>query len=487
MSTRRWLTVRVMTAVVRAVVMPAVMAAAGSVAGGVAGTASAQTLGPGELLRSVERSLPLIERARRDVDLATGELVQARGGFDLSLRASSKAIEGFYDNTRAATVLTQPVSWLGANVYGGYRVGRGNFAPYDTAAQTLGLGEFTVGVDMPLLRNRGVDLRRAERQTAALGVELAERGLDKTRLSVYKEALAEYWDWAAAGQQLRVAQSLLDLALARDQQLADSVALGQIAPVERTDNRRAILQRRSALLGAERHVQMKAIDVSLFNRLDDGTPSRPDLSRLPTLLRPAGEESEPTEDAAVRIALMRRPELQALRIKRDQQEVEQRLAENGVLPSLDLFSELSRDIGAGAPSRVPAVFQGGLTFSLPLQNRKATGKQLQARAKLSAVVQELRWAEDQVRADVQDALSALRAARGVLELVSEELTVAQELEQLERDRFDLGDSTQFLVNLRELATADAALREARALADYQKALVSFEAATGQLLDRMPVP
>jgi len=41
------------------------------------------------------------------------------------------------------------------------------------------------------------------------------------------------------------------------------------------------------------------------------------------------------------------------------------------------------------------------------------------------------------------------------------------------------------VNLRELATADAALRETKALADYQKALVTLEAATSQLLDRLP--
>lgn len=110
---------------------------------------------------------------------------------------------------------------------------------------------------------------------------------------------------------------------------------------------------------------------------------------------------------------------------------------------------------------------------------------LQAQAKLSALTEGLRWAEDRVRADVQDALSALRAARAVLEVVTEELAVARELEQLERDRIALGDSTQLLVSLRELATADAALREARALAGDQEAQVSVESATGQLLDRVP--
>ena len=100
---------------------------------------------------------------------------------------------------------------------------------------------------------------------------------------------------------------------------------------------------------------------------------------------------------------------------------------------------------------------------------------------------DLRWTEDQVRADVQDALSAVRGASAVQNAVVAEVTVARELERLERDRFDLGDSTQFLVNLRELAAADAAVRAVRARADYEKALVRLERATGRLLDRVPAP
>jgi cobalt-zinc-cadmium efflux system outer membrane protein len=442
-------------------------------------------LEPGELLRSVERALPLLERARQEVTLAGGQLEEARGAFDLTLDVSGKAIRGFYDNERVTGGLVQPLSAFGATVYGGYRLGRGLFAPYDTGNQTLSLGEYTAGVELPLLRNRNIDARRAERQSAALGLSIAERGLDTTRLSLYKEALSDYWDWVAAGAQRDIAQGLLDLALTRDQQLADSVALGQIAAVERTDNRRAILQRRSALVAAERQLQGRAIDLSLFQRLADGAPNRPDNDRLPSLPRPAADVAMTPENIAIATALARRPELQVLRFKRDQQDVQVRLASNSRQPSLDLFSEVARDVGAGSPSRVPAAFQGGLSFQFPLQNRKASGKEIQARAKLASTSAEIRWLEDRVRAEVQDALSALDAARQSLSLLSEELTVARELEGLERDRFALGDSTQFLVNLRELATADAAIREARALADYQKALVVVEAATGTILDRVP--
>jgi outer membrane protein TolC len=451
--------------------------------GMVASPAAAQVpLAAEDVLRSVDRALPLLERARRDVQVAQGEAQESRGAFDLSFKAAAETNRGFYDNERFSTALVQPLGPLGLTTYGGYRTGRGNFAPYDGKAQTLSEGELNGGLEFSLLRNRAIDSRRATRQVAELGVDVAERALEKARLSYFSKALSEYWDWVAAGQQLRVARALLDLAEARDVQLEDSVALGQIAPVERTDNRRAILQRRSALATAERQLQMKAIDLSLYLRAPDGTPQRPAVDRLPVLAPPPASQP-PDEHVAVQQALERRPELKALRLKRAQQAVELELADNAILPALNLFSEVSHDYGSGPASRAGSSFEAGVVFDLPFQRRKATGKSVQAQAKMSAIDQELRWMEDEVRADVQDALSALAAARTVLAVVREELTVARELESLERDRFTLGDSTQFLVNLRELATADAALREVRALADLQKALVAVESATGRLLDR----
>jgi outer membrane protein, heavy metal efflux system len=68
-------------------------------------------------------------------------------------------------------------------------------------------------------------------------------------------------------------------------------------------------------------------------------------------------------------------------------------------------------------------------------------------------------------------------------VVREELKAAKQLEEAERARFDLGDSTQFFVNQRELATADAAFREIKSLADYHKARAEYEAATARLLER----
>jgi outer membrane protein TolC len=448
------------------------------------GPASGQApLTPAEVLAAVDRALPLLDKARREVDAASGALLASQGAFDLTVSAYGQRLTGDYDNTRFSGLLEQPLAPWGITAYGGYKAGRGDFASYDSKALTRSAGEVLAGIEVPLLRGRAIDERRADRQAAQLGVELAGRELDAARLQYFAKALSAYWDWVAAGRQLAIAEALLALAEARDQQLADAVALGQVAAIERTDNQRAILQRRSALALARRGLEQRAIELSLYYRGPDGAPLRPGTDRLPPLEAPPAVPL-PAEADDVRVALERRPEVLARRVARDQQDVELRLAENTLLPSLNFFSEASRE--GGRASKVEgSEFEVGVAFKLPVQRRKAAGATAKARAGVAKATVELQWAEDQVRADVQDARSAVTAAFDVLDVVRGEVDVARELERLERDRFDLGDSTQFLVNLRELSTADAAMREARALADAQKALARLAAATGRLLASAP--
>ena len=98
------------------------------------------------------------------------------------------------------------------------------------------------------------------------------------------------------------------------------------------------------------------------------------------------------------------------------------------------------------------------------------------RAKLEQLDQKLRFAQDRVAVEVRDAVSAIEAALGTLELTRAELDAAQRLAEAERERFELGDSTLFVVNLRELSAADARLKVVGALAAYYSALASYQTA-----------
>ena len=465
-----------------------VMAAAWALLAGAPAAAQAP-LTVDQVLGAVDRAFPLLDAARQEQDAAAGDAVAARGAFDLRLQASGDVLRGeVYDNETAAVSLYQPLALAGANVFGGYRLGRGTFAPYDGKAQTLTDGEWKAGFSLPLLRNREIDSRRGAVSRTELGVELAGQRVAASRLRFLGEAAVRYWDWVAAGRQQAVAAQLLTIAEARDRDLADAIGLGSLAAVERVDNRRAILQRQSGVIGARRQTERQAIQVSLYLRQPDGSLQRPLESQLPAQMPAPPPRIGSAELAAdLTRALVERPDVRALEVSRQQQEVALDLARNELRPAFDLFTEVSQDSGDGSRTLRGTELDAGAIFQLPVQRRQGKGAQRTALATLSRLDAEIRFARDRVRAEVEDAASALGAALDVLEVVQAEVLVARELEQAERDRFALGDSTQFLVNLRELATADAAFREISATAEAHKARVAYDLATGKLATLAPRP
>jgi len=130
--------------------------------------------------------------------------------------------------------------------------------------------------------------------------------------------------------------------------------------------------------------------------------------------------------------------------------------------------------GQGAVRRGPNELKAGIVFELPFQRRSATGKLLGTEAKIRQVEQRQRFTRDQIEAEVRDAASAVQAAYSRAELLRQEVTVTRQLEEAERARFELGEGTLFLVNLREQATADALVREVAANADLQRAWAQYE-------------
>jgi hypothetical protein len=87
-----------------------------------------------------------------------------------------------------------------------------------------------------------------------------------------------------------------------------------------------------------------------------------------------------------------------------------------------------------------------------------------------------RLTADRIGAEVNDALWALSASRKRLHVAQAELRLAAEDEEDERTRLALGDGNILFVNLREQATAEAALREIDALLDNHRAYPAYRAA-----------
>jgi cobalt-zinc-cadmium efflux system outer membrane protein len=438
-----------------------------------------------EVLDAALKAFPGLLAAEQRKQSAAGEYRTAEGGFDTTLKLQNRwSIAGIYENQNYDMNIEQPTPFGGTTFFGGWRRGTGDYPVYEGKSLTAEDGEVRIGVNIPLWRNREIDRRRASLQQAELGQLIASHEYDQALLELRRIATHRYWDWVLAGQRLRIAERLLAIAERRNDGILERVKAGDIPEFEALDNQRAIIERRERKVAAQRLLEQSAIQLSLYLRGTDGEPLLPDSAQLP----PAFPDQEPAVETDlaenVQIAQAQRPELKRIGLQSRQTEIERDLQNNQRAPGVDLSVVGAQDIGQSKDKINRDELYIGLNVDIPLQQRVAGGRAQVAAANLQRLKWERKLLEDRVAAEVKDVLSAIAAARQRVWLSRDQQKAAKQLEEGEQSRFDLGESTLLVVNLREMAHGDAALAAAEAAGALYKAHADYQAAIGNQI-RLP--
>jgi outer membrane protein TolC len=442
-------------------------------------TPDEQTLVLDDVVSAAVQFHPLITAAREERLGADGERLAAQGSFDRLIRGdfvdyATGGYSGTYYNMQAE----QPFEFLGSKLVGGYRQSSGTFPIYDDYYNTNQEGEVRAGVEVPLLRDRDIDKRRAIIRKSTVQQEVAGLSLSLRRIDLARAAGLAYWEWVAAHRKNHVFEKLLRVAKDRDAQLTRRASVGDIARFDQTDNERQVLQRESQLLSGQRALQKSEFELSFFFRDVDGKPRVVTNAHPPKLIPLVSPPGMTQVNDRVVEAFAGRPELQRINGLIQQQEVELALAENDLLPKLDFQSYLARDLGAGSSNREETELKLGMKLEVPLQTRNQQGRIDQYSAKTRELNAQAEALRDRIRVEVQDALNAIKISRERVDVARRELSLAEQLEEGERTKFQQGDSNLIFINLREQTTADAAIREIDTVLDFKRALVSYRAALG---------
>lgn len=429
------------------------------------------------VLDIVGKKFPVIVGSMEEINRAEGEKRSALGEFDVKWKTNGVvAPEGYYKTSRIDSVVEKPTSLWGMNFYGGYRQGDNDFPVYDGKYETLPNGELRAGFHLPILRDREIDEKRAGLKLSELGLDIASIGFQLKQIEIINKATQRYWAWVGAGKKYKIAEELLSIARDRLNGIEERVALGDLPEFERNDNKRSILQRESQLVKAQRMFENAKIELDIFLSEENHLSDR---GRVPKHFLPVGAPLNHSKEELTEIAFKKRPELRAIEIIKDQLQTELKLANNQTDPKLNLMFQVSKDLGSGDKTKEPTELESGVLLEIPLQVRKAEGKIQSTEAKLRKIEQEVRFYKRRIEADINDALSALENAKIQIGIVRNELKFAKELEEGERERFKAGESSILVVNLREQATADTAIKEIDAFQEYHIAEANLKAALGE--------
>ncbi len=451
-------------------------------------TSSSEPLKLADVIASVYRSYPLIEQARLERSRAGGQLLEAYGAYDTKLQGYSLAEPvGFYHNYRNGIGVARQ-TWWGGYLSAGYRIGRGDFQPWYKERETNQAGEFKLAFAAPLLQGRAIDAQRVAVFQASLAGQAAAPLVQLSLLTASREAAAIYWEWVAAGAVLEAQRELLALAEARGEQFEVGFKAGKFAEIDLILNSQLIAERRGKVFETEQKFRATGFKLSVYLRDEVGQTMIPTDDWLPHHF-PIIKELPPSEfQTDLADALTRRPEPMLLQFEKRQVLLEQQLARNQILPSLDLVSEASQDLGTPASSsndKGQFELLVGVQGEVPIQRRKARGKIQQTSAKMASIDQKLRLQRDKIGAELHTAYNALTLTAQVVDQAEAALRAALETLASYRFAFETGSAQirgskvdLIYINLLETKVNETELKLVEAQRTWFVALAEMQAALG---------
>ena len=416
------------------------------------------------------------------------------------------------------TNTTTPLDYVSASIdyQQGFSTGAQLDANVDNAAQVLYASSsqydpfhapsasFTL--TQPLLRGAGraVNLRF---------IRIAQLDQHASRL-VFEQQLLEtiygvsrlYYDLVSLGENVGVKEQALAAAQRLYEDDRNQVEQGTLAPIELTRTRALLSSSRLDLIQAQgEYRQQEAIlRQQLLRRLGD--PSA-DFAAIVPQDRIVVPDNPPAMDVPALIddAIANRPDLAqaGLQIKAD--ELSARAARNYVKPSVNVFANAQTrgsslapftDLGSTGsglvtlpPSltqgglRLSTIYQGGIQLSLPLRNRIAQADAARDEIQLRQAQGRSLQLENEIRQQIEQAAIALETAHQAYAAAVDSRNYQEQLLQAEKDKFSVGESTNFLIVQDQAYLAQARSTEVAARSDWEKARITLDRTLGNLLEK----
>lgn len=443
------------------------------------------------LLQRVQEEHPLTQNANLFLNQAAAQLRIARGGFDPKFSSDweQKAFDGKQYFTLAEHTLKAPTP-LGLQLKGGFNLARGVFLNPENKLPTA--GQAVLGFDLPLLQGLTFDPARAELRQARLNEETQAALRQEVINDLLLETVIVYYNWAVAYQQLRINEQALAIS---QQRLRDMVTSFQQGDKPAIDTLETFIQ-----------VQNRSFDLN-ESRLDwensgqtlgnywwvEGQP-RPDLIRRfrPEVLpRSSVGEVLPLQEWLNQLDATH-PLLQQLRVQQRSLEVDRRLASEMLKPQVTISYNLLADglnfrgpqPDNGTASLLQDVllenYKWGLKVGFPLFWRKERGKLALVQVKQQQTDNKLAQKRLELETKVRNYYNNLTTIRQQLDLYNQVVENYQALLTAERRKFDIGESSVFLLNTREQKLFEAQLKQVKLQGELQKYTLALYWASGRL-------
>jgi outer membrane protein TolC len=423
---------------------------------------------------------------------ANAQILEAKGGFDPKLYADwdQKSFDekNYFSIGDAGVKLP---SWYGLEFKAGYLLSNGVFLNPENSIPSVGQG--VAEIKWTLLQGLLMDERRANLAKAdmQLNINDAKRISNLNKLLV--DALDNYWDWVIITEQRQIQEQALQNARLRLEGTVESFIEGDKPGIDTIEAYIQVQNRVADLNKIQTYEGNARILLSNFLWLKGQRMLEVD-DQVEAVDLEAQEEIIPMQEVANLRALLDvlHPDIRQIQGKLQQLDVDRKLAREQFKPQLDVsyaFLSGGEDFFYNTSDANPALwdlfsqnYKWNLTFSFPLFLRKARGKMEQIEVKTLRNNYKLVEKRRTIDNKINTLMSELTLAKTQIDLYTEMVGNYQRLFEAEQFKFQLGESSVFLINSREQKLLEAQLKLVDLKGDFHKKKAKLLYAAGLLAD-----
>lgn len=432
---------------------------------------------------------PIIKQAALLTDAAKANVLQSLGYFDPALKSNfnRKLFGGTDYYNYWSSELKIPLWLAGADLKVGYDRNVGTYTNPETRTSTSGLSG--VGLSIPLGAGLFIDARRNTLRQSKIMVQYAEAERVKQINSTWYEIAKNYWEWYYTYRQYVLIREGVELAERRFKAVSNQTQIGDKAPIDSVEAYVTVQER---IIQLEKNkVELANARLVLSNHLwnEQGSPLELPEDAVPQYLDGNIKHVERTAlDTLVNQAANQHPELVKLRTKGGQLAIERSYRQEMLKPKINISGSLisnRRTFGEYVPDYYDFGWNNhkiGLEFSFPLFLRAERGKLREVKIKQQELDYDLQQSGREIRNNILASYNNLQAYESQLAVQVQSVKNQNTLLRGENQKFDLGESTLFLINSRETKLIDMRIKLESMISSYQKTLAElyYKAGTRQV-------
>lgn len=418
-----------------------------------------------DFLDLVMKNHPLIQQAENLKEMGDFAVMAAKGNFDPELFSKNK--QKYYDQKNYYQYSESGVSLAtrtGITIQGGYDWTAGEFLNNESSLPNAGL--WYAGVSVPVLQGLFIDDRRASLQKAFVDRRAFENEAQLLLIDILLEGSNYYWHFAKFQYQKRVIEDAIELATDNFENYKIAFEQGDKPAIDTLEA--SIQLQNLSIQNQQLEVDLENAKLNLFTFLWGKEQPIEEFDLKASAINAISQNRIDSLRASLPIFIQEHPAIRESEFKIQKLQIENRLKKEKLKPKLNLEYNLLQD-PAGNITEIQGLdnYNWGLSFSMPLFLRQPRGELRMNEIKLENTNFELQQKQLSIR-------NKARQYENTFENIAQQLKTYQNIviqyESLltaELRKFEIGESSIFLINYRQMSLVNARMKYIELQAKYR--------------------